>query len=144
MCSALGDRERPTSHRKRTAADHFRERFGVRFFAIPLVVRVSEIHASRLLNRRVLHVHGQPIGRIEELHVEIDATDSNEYVVREFHVGAYALLEAMARDAFVRALAPLLARRGYKRYVIPWDILDLSDPERPRSRLSREELETRQ
>ncbi len=102
-----------------------------------------EIHASSLLNRRVFDAHGRRIGRIEELHVEIDATDSSAYVVREVHVGAYALLEAMAGDAFVRAVARLLGSWGYKRYVIPWDVMDLSDPDRPRSRLSREELQAR-
>lgn len=92
----------------------------------------SEIELRHLLNRRVVDVDGEPIGRLEELHAEVSPDDRSAYVITEFHLGTYAFLEAIAGGVFGRALARLLWRHGHRRYVVGWELMDLSDPEKPR------------
>lgn len=99
-----------------------------------------EIVLTRLLNRRVVDAAGEVVGRLEELHAEVAPEDPAEYVITEFHLGAYALFEAIAGGAFGRALARLVWRHGYRRYVVPWALMDLSDPRRPRVRVPKHEL----
>lgn len=100
--------------------------------------RALELH--RLLNRRVVDADGEVIGRLEELHARIAPDDPAAYVIDEFHLGTYALLEAIAGNAFGRAVARLLWRRAYRRYVVAWQLMDLSDPTRPRVRARKGEL----
>jgi sporulation protein YlmC with PRC-barrel domain len=91
-----------------------------------------EVSLHHLLGRPVYDEDGRSIGRLEELIAEIEVHgDVSEYVVREYHVGAYAFLEALAGAHFARYCLRLL-RRGYQQYSIPWDWVDLSDPARPR------------
>jgi sporulation protein YlmC with PRC-barrel domain len=92
--------------------------------------RVVELH--HLIGRKVYDADGRSIGRLEEMIAEIDVdADVSEYVVRELHVGSFAFLEALAGAHFARYFLRLL-RRGYTQYSIPWEWVDLSDPERPR------------
>lgn len=97
---------------------------------------VREIRLSELVGRVVRDATGRKVGRIEELRAEI-ALDArgNEYDVVEIHVGMYGALEALAGARFLRALSRRLGRAaGYESHGIPWDQLDLSDPDRPRLR----------
>ena len=89
---------------------------------------MREIHLESLLGRMVEDVHGRPVGRIEE--VVADRREAG-CTVREFHVGPPALLERLAMSASIVPFFGFLARFGGGRRV-PWDRLDLSDPERPR------------
>jgi sporulation protein YlmC with PRC-barrel domain len=82
---------------------------------------VSEIAFERLLDREVRDADGRKIGRIHEAVAE---RRGGEWVVTEFHLGTGALLES---------LAGFLGRR-MKVIRVPWDRLDLDDPERPRIR----------
>jgi hypothetical protein len=97
---------------------------------------------SHLIGRRVRDASGRSIGRIEELRAEIELHDGgNDYVVVEFHVGAYGALEVLAGSTLARHLVrrlPQLAR--YTRYSIPWEWMDLTKPDRPRVTRRREEL----
>lgn len=99
-----------------------------------------EIELRELHNRLVVDSEGERVGRIEELHAEISPDDPAEYVVTEFHLGTYALFEAIAGSTFGRAFARLLWKRGYRRHVIAWDLLDLGDPAHPRLRRPKREL----
>lgn len=103
---------------------------------------VRELRVEHLVNRRVRDADGEVIGRLEELCVEIELTeDGSHYVVREFHVGAHALAESLVGGQMARALVRVLGRgRGYRRYVIPWEWMDLSDPRHPRVTRPRREL----
>jgi hypothetical protein len=105
-------------------------------------VIARDVDVTRLLGRRVRDVEGRAVGRIEELVCEVELREQGrDYVVREFHVGAFGLLEALTGSAFARAL---LRRFGgasrYKRYCVSWEWMDLRDPERPRLTRTREEL----
>ncbi len=83
-----------------------------------------EVHLELLLGRRVRDSEGKPVGRLEE--VRADRVDQ-ECLVREFHVGPHALLERLSVG-----LARTFGGPRHAATVIPWDKLDLSDPEHPR------------
>lgn len=90
----------------------------------------SEINLELLLGRRVRAETGEPVGRIEEVRAE---DREGDLVIVEYHVGATALFERLSASPLGREILGLFrfgrAREGYR---VPWDKLDLSDPERPR------------
>jgi sporulation protein YlmC with PRC-barrel domain len=96
-----------------------------------------EVRVEQLLGKLVRTAAGRPVGRIEDLRAEPDGDD---YVVREIvlgELGFRARLFGMAAQLpTIQALG--LARR-YRTRAIPWQWLDLSDPERPRFRGPQEE-----
>lgn len=98
-----------------------------------------ELNAELLTGRRVLALNGRVVGRLEEIRVEMV---KGECFVCEYHVGSYAALERLAAWSIGRALLHVFgARREGGGYRVPWDKLDLSDPERPRLLCSVQELE---
>lgn len=87
-----------------------------------------ELHVERLLGKPVRGADGEVAGRIEEL---VARRVGGQRVVTEVHLGPHALLERLS--------APLLGHpRGWKAR---WDQMDFSDPEHPRLRCTRAELE---
>ena len=95
-----------------------------------------EIHVEHLLGRRVRDIDGIVIGRIEELVAErVEAAR----VVTEFHVGPAALLERVGRFMHQLPLINALPLMHWE-YRIPWQMLDLSDPNAPRVRCRKAEL----
>lgn len=97
----------------------------------------TELHAELLLGCRVHDVDGCPVGRIEELHVDMI---DGESVVTEYHLGHAALVERMAE--FVRQLPFFrLLPTMRSEYRVHWKDLDLSDPRKPRLRVPRSALE---
>jgi sporulation protein YlmC with PRC-barrel domain len=101
-----------------------------------------EILLHDLVGRVVHDSDGRAIGRIQELHAEIELhAHGNEYVVREFHVGVFGAFEALAGTRFTRKAMRLFSgSSGYRTYTIPWELMDLDDPEHPRARTTRSEL----
>jgi sporulation protein YlmC with PRC-barrel domain len=101
-----------------------------------------EVRVTELIGRRVRDATGRSIGRIEELICEIELRpEGRDYVVRELHVGAAGFLEAMAGSMLARGLLRTVGRgSGYTRYRVPWEAMDLADPERPRITVPRERL----
>ncbi len=99
---------------------------------------MREVRLDRLVGRTVHDVDGRSVGHIHELHAEIELHEhGNEYVVVAFHVGRLALLPSMAASRFAWQSLRFLGRR---RYIIPWQLMDLSDPLQPRVRCALEEL----
>ena len=100
-----------------------------------------ELRLDLLLDRRVYDADGAVLGRLEEV-VAVVTSDAlgSYYAVREYHIGKYALLESLAGAAFARAVMRRFGRRAYRRYTVPWDRMDLTDPERPRTTVRRGEL----
>lgn len=88
---------------------------------------------SDLVGRAVLDADGQRLGRLEELRAEVRLLpDGVDYVVVEYHVGAYGALEALGGSHFARHLLRLFAPLiRYRRYRVPWEWMDLADPDRP-------------
>jgi hypothetical protein len=89
---------------------------------------MSEVRLEHLLGRRVVDRRGRAVGRLEEVRAE---RQGGEWVVREYVLGAGGLVERLAAGVLVASLlgrwAPAL-----ERHTVPWDALDLSNPERPR------------
>lgn len=80
----------------------------------------------------VRDAEGQPVGRIQELCAEFEPHDAgNDYVVREFHVGAYGMFESLAGSRFARQVTRMPGIAG-RQYTIPWELMDRRDPDRPR------------
>ncbi|RWC75649.1 MAG: hypothetical protein EOS71_10920 [Mesorhizobium sp.] len=90
----------------------------------------TTVNLEHLAGRRVLSLRGKSVGHIEEIHAEQVGGD---LVVTEFHVGIYAALERLSAFSIGSALLDLFRlRRRDGFYRIPWDMLDISDPKRPR------------
>ena len=89
-----------------------------------------EIHVEALVGRALRDVDGRKVGRVEELVVEqLDA----HWLVVEVHVGVGALIERIVELSTLVPMMSALRRRLSKRYRVPWQQLDLSDPDRPRA-----------
>lgn len=98
-----------------------------------------EVHLERLLGRRVDDVQGRRAGRIEEVRA---VRHGMELEVREYLLGPAALLTRVVRSTLSLPLLRLLARGPLARrqWRVPWEMMDLRDPEHPRLRCAREEL----
>lgn len=101
----------------------------------------SEIHLELLLKKPVLDSTGKAIGRIEEVRAE---KLGSQWVVKEYLLGTAALLERLsARTIGLRILQLFGASKIPGGYSIPWDKLDLTDPEKPRLLCTLDELKKR-
>jgi hypothetical protein len=99
-----------------------------------------EIHVELLIGRKVRALNGRVIGRLEEVRTKQEARGC---CVEEFLTGSYGLLERVAAFTIARAIFHVIgARRKEISYRIPWDKLDLSDPQRPRLLCEVSELRT--
>ena len=89
---------------------------------------MAEVRLERLIGRRVVDVRGRPLGRLEEVHAE---RQDGEWIVREYVLGVGGLMQRLSAEGL---MASLLGRWAPKveRYTMPWDMLDVGDPERPR------------
>lgn len=103
---------------------------------------IREVALHHLLGRQVRDPNGRTLGRIEELRAEIELHEQgNDYVVTEFHVGSFGVIESLAGAHFARQLLHRLGRFvPYDHHRIPWDRLDLSDPRNLRALDTVEEL----
>ena len=81
---------------------------------------------ERLVGRRVRDANGKVIGRIEAIHVRRRGA---HFFVEEYHVGPAAWFEKLGIST-----ARMIGFRGREPKRIPWQQLDLSDPEKPRLR----------
>jgi sporulation protein YlmC with PRC-barrel domain len=100
----------------------------------------QEINLELLVGKRVYGLNGRSIGHVEEIRAELR---KGECYVEEYLVGAYAVAERLAALSIGRAILRLFgATRKHEGYRVPWDKLDLTDPERPRLLCGVGELET--
>lgn len=89
-----------------------------------------ELRLELLLGKCVFDAVGDRVGRIEEMRAE---QQNDEWVILEYLVGIAAIVERLSAWNLGTGLLHLLgARKIHKSYRIPWDKLDLSDPDRPR------------
>jgi|KBSMisStaDraftv2_1062788.scaffolds.fasta_scaffold449710_2 sporulation protein YlmC with PRC-barrel domain len=90
----------------------------------------SECRVELLIGRRVVDVHGDVVGRLEEVVADYDR---GEYLVREFHVGSFAAFERLGGGMLGNALLRLLGgKRFHDGYAVPWNLMDLTEPDHPR------------
>ncbi|BAY98687.1 hypothetical protein NIES37_26390 [Tolypothrix tenuis PCC 7101] len=98
----------------------------------------QEIHLELLLGKQVLDSTGKAIGRIEEVRAEPQGED---WVVQEYLIGYAAILERLSAWTIGLGILHLLgARKIHGGYTVPWEKLDLTNPDQPRLRCSLAEL----
>lgn len=87
-----------------------------------MTTKKNEVNLELLVGRRVVDADGRSAGRIEEVIAE---RDGDELLVVEYHLGSYAFIERLG----IRTLLRLPNRKARR---VPWEEMDLSDPEHPR------------
>lgn len=101
-------------------------------------MKTREIHLEQLLGRRVLDSTGKPVGRLEEVRAEQKGAD---WVIQEYLVGLPALLERLSAWTIALGILHLFgARKIHGGYRVPWEQLDLANPEHLRLRCTLQEL----
>jgi sporulation protein YlmC with PRC-barrel domain len=102
----------------------------------------NEVKLELLLGRSVVDVNGARVGRIEEVLAD---RDGDELLVTHYLVGRYALFERFSIYHVGIGLLRYLGSRSQSAHPhrIPWDKMDLSDPEHPRLTCSIDELKSR-
>jgi hypothetical protein len=93
----------------------------------------GKVHVELLLGRRVRDVNDRVVGRIRSIHAR---RRGHDYVVEEYRIGSAAFLESLGIST-----ASMIGFQWGKPLCIPWQKLDLSDPEHPRLRCAKEELQ---
>jgi sporulation protein YlmC with PRC-barrel domain len=88
----------------------------------------NEVCLDLLLGRQVIAMNGKSIGRIEEIQA---VAKGRQLLIKEIHVGEYAMFERFSAWRIVRTLLCVarLKRTGYR---IPWDKLDITDQCHPK------------
>jgi hypothetical protein len=98
------------------------------------------VHFERLLGKRVIDPAGRCAGRIEEVRCRKDGGD---VVVVEYLLGHGGLMKRLSISGAANFFTNLLGGYGNPAsHKVPWDKMDLSDPERPRVTCLAEELDT--
>lgn len=93
-------------------------------------MKEREINLELLLGKRVYGVTGKRVGRLEEIRAELR---KGECVVQEYLIGSYAAFERLSAWSIERAILRLFgATKAHGGYSVPWDKLDLTEPEKPR------------
>jgi hypothetical protein len=101
----------------------------------------TELSAELLLGREVRDSQGVVLGRIVDI---CAGDDDGEFVVRYYRVGpAPGTYRVSLGSILVEVLRVFRFPLGRSSYSVPWSEMDLSDPMRPRARLTRSELAAR-
>ena len=96
-----------------------------------------EIRMERLIGQRVRDEDGRLVGHLHEV---VARRQGRALVVVEYRLGTYTRLQRLADAVLGRALLAALPLTRPRHYRVPWELLDLSDPERLRLRCRREAL----
>jgi sporulation protein YlmC with PRC-barrel domain len=102
----------------------------------------TEVKLELLLGTRVVDSNGERVGRIEEV---VADRDGDELLVTHYLVGRYGLFERFSIYHVGIGLMRYLGSRAQSAnpHRIPWDAMDLSDPEHPRLTCTVDELKRR-
>jgi sporulation protein YlmC with PRC-barrel domain len=98
---------------------------------------VIEINAELLIGRKVCDTNGEKVGRIEEFRV---TNKEKACLVEGYLVGTSALIDRLSAWTLIRPIHKALRGRMYSVYEVPWEQMDLSDPEHPKLRIPKSEL----
>lgn len=97
----------------------------------------TEVHIELLLSKQVRDSDGKNAGRIEEVRA---AKQGEEWVIIEYLLGAEALAERLSAQGVFQKIGGLMGRKDRKALTVPWDKMDLSNPEEPKLLVTKEEL----
>jgi len=92
---------------------------------------------ERMVGRRVHDSEGKRVGRIVAVRVDWEGKDC---VVRDYLLGTAALVKRLGLSAKVF----LGMKLKHEPRSIAWDLMDISDPEKPRLRCSLAEIEAKE
>lgn len=92
-----------------------------------------KIHLQQLIGSEVRDGAGKRIGRIEAVHAH---RTNDACFIDEYHLGAGAWLERVG----ISALRLAGWRRFNKPLRVPWQQLDITDPDHPKLRCTKAEL----
>lgn len=91
-----------------------------------------------LVGTKVYDVNGEKVGRIEEFRAE---EDGDACRIQAYLIGTSALIDRLSAWTLVRPIKRALKIRNvYSVYEVPWQEMDLTDPKRPRLKVSRKDL----
>jgi hypothetical protein len=96
---------------------------------------MKHVHVELLFGKRVRDANDKVAGHIESIRA---TWKGNACTVDEYHLGTGALMERLGLTA-----GALIGAGSRDPLRVPWDQLDLSDPERPRLKCTLEELKKR-
>lgn len=97
-----------------------------------------ELNAELLIGRKVCDVDGEEVGRIEEFEIE---RDGKACLLDAYRIGASAVIDRLSAWSLIRPIGKFLrARRIFIVYRVPWQEMDLSDPDHPKLRISKSDL----
>lgn len=97
-----------------------------------------ELNAELLIGRRVYALNGRAIGRLQEIELE---TRGGRCYVAAYLVGVYGVFERLAASDIGRTVLRTLGGNRKGGYRVPWQSLDLSNPQKPRLRCTVGDLE---
>lgn len=102
----------------------------------------TEVKLELLLGCRVVDIDGGRVGRIEEVLAD---RSGDELLVTHYLVGRYGLFERFSIYHVGIGLLRYLGSRAESAHPhrIPWEKMDLSDPEHPRLTCTIDELKSR-
>jgi sporulation protein YlmC with PRC-barrel domain len=98
---------------------------------------MSEIFLQDLIGKRVYARDGAVIGRIEEVIAEPSGKD---LLVKEYHLGTFALVERLSSGEIGRAILRFFGATRGDGLSVPWDEMDLSSRDRLRIKCSVDDL----
>ena len=97
-----------------------------------------EVNIELLIGTKVSDLSGINVGRIEELRFERDGESCR---IQSYLIGGSAMIERLSAWTLVRPVARALrARKLYSLYEVPWQDMDLNDPEHPKLRVAKADL----
>jgi len=95
-----------------------------------------KVRLQEILGRAVHDVDGKRVGRIESVHAKIDG---DECLITEYQLGSAALLARLGLPG-----ARLLGIPRHREPIhVPWDQIDISDPQDVKLLCREEELRSR-
>jgi sporulation protein YlmC with PRC-barrel domain len=99
---------------------------------------MKELHVFEFMGRRVVDSEGKPVGRIEEIEAE---RGDEVCLIKNYLVEHRGILDRISTWALAVPMQKMLsASESSKPYRVPWDKMDLSDPEHPRILVPKSEL----
>ena len=97
----------------------------------------QQLNLELLLGKKVFARNGKSIGRLEEVCVELAP---GECRVTEFLVGEYGVFSRLSAWSIARAVLGVFGPAFRSGHRIPWNKIDLTNPERPTLTCSVSEL----
>jgi hypothetical protein len=97
-----------------------------------------QINVELILGTKVRDADGVVVGRIEEIRAE---RTGNECVVESYLIGASAVVDRLSAWTLIRPIRKSLGSGdAFSLYEIGWEDMDLSDADRPKLRVKKNEL----